>query len=168
MAVQTRQPVPALDLPLVGGGRYRLGDPKPENFSVLVFYRGLHCRRCPGQLQSYQALLPNFREIGVEVIAISSDDADRAGKSAAQWGITTLPIAFGFPIDAAPDWELHVSAGRKPEDPPVFTEPATFVVDRDGRLDSGVINTGPRLRPTAADLLAHVRDRISETASADA
>ena len=93
MSLKSKEKVPALDLPLVGGGRFVLGDPKPENYTVLVFYRGLHCQRCPGQLRSYQMLLPAFRELGVQVIAVSSDDGPRAEKSAKEWGVDKLPIA---------------------------------------------------------------------------
>jgi peroxiredoxin len=38
-----RQKVPALSVPLVGGGTWSLADQSPENFTMVVFYRGLHC-----------------------------------------------------------------------------------------------------------------------------
>ena len=41
-----RQPVPSLDLPLVGGGTWSLAEQKPENFTMVVFYRGYHCPIC--------------------------------------------------------------------------------------------------------------------------
>lgn len=161
MAIKSGYAVPALDLPLVGGGRFVLGNPPPESFTVLVFYRGLHCQRCPGQLRSYQALLAEFRESGTEVIAITSDDETRATKSAAAWGVTQLPIAYGFSLEAAQVWGIHITSASKPDEPALFTEPATFVVKKDGRLDIGVVNSGPRLRPAAEEVLAHVRDRLS-------
>lgn len=41
-----RQPVPALEVPTVGGGTWRLADQHPESFTMVVFYRGLHCPIC--------------------------------------------------------------------------------------------------------------------------
>lgn len=35
--------VPALKLPLVGGGTFDLSQENPENFTMVLFYRGLHC-----------------------------------------------------------------------------------------------------------------------------
>lgn len=160
MPINMGQPVPHLDLPLTGGGRFILGDPAPETFTVLVFYRGLHCRRCPGHLQAYQALLGYFDNEGARVIAVSSDDQARAEQSVADWGLDQLSVAYGFPTESAADWGLYVSPGKKAEDPALFTEPALFVIDREGRLDSAVINTGPRLRAAPPDVLIHIRDRL--------
>jgi peroxiredoxin len=39
-------PAPALDLPLIGGGRFRLADQQPGAFTLVVFYRGCHCPIC--------------------------------------------------------------------------------------------------------------------------
>ena len=34
---------PVLSLPLVGGGTWSLADQNPKNFTMVIFYRGLHC-----------------------------------------------------------------------------------------------------------------------------
>ena len=160
MTIQTGAALPPLTLPLVGGGTFTLNAPAPQSFTLLVFYRGLHCKRCPGQLAAFQTLLPEFDALGALVIAVSSDDAARAAQSAKDWHIDRLPVAYDFPLAAASDWGLYVSPGAKPGDPARFTEPAFFAVDRAGKLDSAAINTGPRLRVSAAYALAHVRDRL--------
>ncbi len=41
-----RQPVPSLDVPTVGGGTWSLSGQTPEKFTMIVFYRGLHCPIC--------------------------------------------------------------------------------------------------------------------------
>lgn len=43
-----RQPVPALEVATVGGGTWKLADQTPENFTMVVFFRGLHCPICAG------------------------------------------------------------------------------------------------------------------------
>jgi len=41
---------PALKLPLVGGGTFDLAAEKPDNFTMVIFYRGYHCPVCKGYL----------------------------------------------------------------------------------------------------------------------
>ena len=41
---------PSLKLPLVGGGTFDLAAEKPENFTMVLFYRGYHCPVCKGYL----------------------------------------------------------------------------------------------------------------------
>jgi peroxiredoxin len=161
MPVASGQRVPSLDLPTVGGGRFVLGSPPSPNFTLLVFYRGWHCRRCPAHLSSFQSLLPDFKRNGADVVAISSDNERRATQSVSEWKLRELKVAYGMPIEKAADWGLYVTDGKKPEDPAVFTEPALFIVDKKGILDSASINTGPRLRTSAKDALAHVVDRLA-------
>ena len=48
--VRPTERAPALDLPLVGGGRFVLADRAPERYTMLVFNRGLHCPVCRAQL----------------------------------------------------------------------------------------------------------------------
>ena len=42
MKVIPRQPVPELSVDTVGGGRWNLAEQRPENFTLIVFYRGHH------------------------------------------------------------------------------------------------------------------------------
>jgi hypothetical protein len=44
--LKPRKPVPALDFDTVGGDRWSLAAQKPQNFTMIVFYRGLHCPVC--------------------------------------------------------------------------------------------------------------------------
>ncbi|MGE0565290.1 MAG: hypothetical protein AB7O50_12315 [Pseudolabrys sp.] len=41
-----RQPVPPLVVPLAGGGKFELSAEMPLHFTMVVFYRGLHCPSC--------------------------------------------------------------------------------------------------------------------------
>ena len=42
-----RQPVPPLAVRLVGGGRFDVTTENSERFTLVVFYRGLHCPNLP-------------------------------------------------------------------------------------------------------------------------
>jgi hypothetical protein len=48
--------VPALDVPLVGGGRFVLGATPGERFDLIVFYRRLHCPICAKYLIELERL----------------------------------------------------------------------------------------------------------------
>ena len=42
MQLVPRTQVPALDVPLVAGGRWSMETRRPDKFTLLVFYRGFH------------------------------------------------------------------------------------------------------------------------------
>lgn len=77
-----RQPVPPLAVPTVAHGPFELALDKPANFTLLVFYRGLHCPVCHKYLLELGRLLPEFDKRGVTVLALSSDSPER-GKAMA-------------------------------------------------------------------------------------
>ena len=81
MTIKTGQPLPHLELPIVGGAPRVLGELGGARFLVLVFYRGLHCRRCNPYLNSFEAVLSDFHALGAEGIAVSVDERSRAEQS---------------------------------------------------------------------------------------
>ena len=76
-ALLPRHPVPALNVPLVNGGRFVLGAAPGERFDLIVFYRGLHCPICAKYLLELERLAPEFHARGVQVLAVSSDEEAR-------------------------------------------------------------------------------------------
>lgn len=164
MTIKTGQPLPKLTLPLVGGGEWDLSQPPDGGFLILVFYRGRHCRRCNPYLNVFLSLLPKFRALGAEVIAVSADDKARAEDSVEAWGLIDFKVAYDFPLDKASEWGLYVTEGVGHQ-PPLFTEPAIFIVWPDGKLDHGIIATAQRLRPEPSAILDHVEDRMNELAA---
>lgn len=159
--IKMRQSAPVLDAPLAGGGRFTLGEAPPRNFTLIIFYRGLHCHRCKGYLGEFQSLLPRFEQLGVEVIAVSCDEKARAEQSKAEWFLPRLKMGYGFDVDAGRTWGLFISRGVREDEPAVFTEPGLFLVDRDGKLVFAVINSVTRMRPYPEDVLAAI-ERILE------
>ena len=162
-----RQPVPALDLPLVGGGRYVLGSDGGERFDLVVFYRGLHCPLCAKYLMELERLVPEFATRGVQVVAVSSDGAERAQAMAEKVRAQGLRFAYGLPLPVARQWGLYVSASRGTtsigiEEPALFSEPGVFIVRADGTLYYGSTQTMPFARPVFAELLAAVDFAIAK------
>jgi peroxiredoxin len=156
-----RKPVPKLDVPLVGGGRFDLAAETPEHFTLIVFYRGLHCPICRLQLNELQRKLAEFDRRGVSVVAISSDGEERATEAKAQWELAALRLGYGLELARAREWGLFVSAGRGKtsvgiDEPAHFSEPALYLVRPDGTLYFGSVQTMPFARPHFADILSAI------------
>ena len=153
-----RQAAPSLSLPLVGGGTWSLAESAPENFTLLVFYRGWHCPACRNQLHDIRDLLPEFAKRGVKVMAISTDGADRAGQTVEKWELGDLPVAYDLTLEQAREWGLYVSTSRGLtsigiEEPVRFNEPGLFLIKPDGTVYFAAIQSAPFARPKTQDLL---------------
>lgn len=178
-----RQPVPDLSVPLLGGGVWRLSDRTPKAFTMVVFYRGLHCPICSRQLQEIEKLLPKLAERGVETVAISADMRERAEQAKTDWNLDALPVGYDLDLATARRWGLYVSAGipKAPpalSEPALFTEPGLFLVKPDGTLYFASVQTMPFARPPMASILSAIdfvlekdypaRGEIVETGAAQA
>lgn len=153
-----RQPVPGLSLPLVGGGAYSLAAQTPENFTLLVFYRGLHCPICSAYLGDLNRKVEDFRKRGVNILVASGDGEERAAEAKEKWGLDALDVAYGLTLDEARKWGLYISAGIGKtsigiEEPALFSEPGLFLIRPDGTLYFGTVQTMPFARPAFADVL---------------
>jgi peroxiredoxin len=156
-----RTKVPQLSVSSVAGGKWVLAERKPERFTLVVFYRGLHCPICRGYLGELVKLEPEFRSRGVEVIALSSDDAERARRTATEWQLGSLTVGYGLDLDVARAWGLFISSSRGMtsagiEEPARFSEPGVFLVRADGTLYWSAIQTMPFARPHFRELLSAV------------
>jgi len=149
--------VPELALPLVGGGEFRLSRREPKTFTLVVFYRGLHCPVCRTYLRDLDEKLEAFSKAGVEAVAVCCDTKERAEQAKAEWQINRLPIAYGLSIDDARRWGLFVSKAIRDSEPREFAEPGLFLVRPDGNLYAAAIQTMPFARPSFADILGAVQ-----------
>ncbi len=146
--------VPALDLPLTIGARYDLSKQNPDNFTLLVFYRGKHCPICRGYLKELAGKLDEFTKRGVNVAAISMDEEKRAMVVDQEWTTGDVPLAFDLSEDAARQWGLYISQGRPDsEEPEMFSEPGLFLVRPDGKLYFASVQNAPFTRPPLDQLL---------------
>ena len=148
------QPVPALDLPLTIEARFELEKQKPDNFTMLVFYRGKHCPICKKYLTELGRKLDKFTDKGINVFAISMDSPERAAVSHEEWDTHDLPLAHSLSEDKAREFGLYISEKREgSKEPDVFSEPGLFVVNSDGTLHFTVVQSAPFTRPDLDDLL---------------
>lgn len=153
-----RQTVPELSLPLVGGNQLSLQGAPAQKFSLLVFYRGLHCPICRDQLRQFQSRLYDFERLGVRVVAISTDDETRADSTKKQWALDRLDLAYGLTPDQARQWGLYLSShigttSIGVEEPRIFNEPGLFLVKPDRSLYYAAVQSGPFVRPQVHEII---------------
>lgn len=156
-----RQPAPALQVPLLSGGEYRLAGESPQRFSLVCFYRGLHCPVCANYLKELEKQVPAFAERGVNVVAISSDTEERAQAMAAKIGAQQLRIGWGLPLAVARQWGLSISASRGKtslgiEEPALFSEPGVFLLRPDQSVYWFSLQSMPFARPNFAEMVQAV------------
>jgi len=154
-----RQPVPPLALNTVAHGPFDLASDQPQHFSLVVFYRGVHCPICAKYLMELERLVPEFAKRGVTAIAVSGDGVDRARTMAGKVSATQLRFGYGLSLASARAWGLYISASRGKtsvgiEEPALFSEPGVFLVRPDSTLYYGAVQTMPFARPSFNDLLS--------------
>ncbi|NBC88396.1 MAG: redoxin domain-containing protein [Alphaproteobacteria bacterium] len=148
------QPVPALDLPLTIGAQYDLSKQRPENFTLVAFYRGSHCPVCRSHLEEMGSKVEALSEHGINPVAVSMDAKDRAMAVDSDWKTGDLPLAYAMDEDTAREWGLYISQARDGSDEPeVFSEPGLFLVRSDGTLYMAQVQGAPFSRPDIDQLI---------------
>lgn len=159
---------PTFALQSASGHTVALADLLAKGPVVVSFYRGEWCPFCDLELRAYQKALPEFKARGATLVAISPQSpsksretaegrslgfevlSDRGNDVAKAYGIAfsmnaaeqELHKAFGADlptINAAPDWDIPV--------------PATFVVDRSGRIAWAHVDPNYTARAEPADVV---------------
>ena len=156
-------PAPSLDLELIIGAEWKLADQSPDAFTMIVFYRGLHCPICKTFLSDLRGDYDAWLEKGVEVINVSMDTKDKAEQAHHDWGLDPIPMGYGLTEAQARDWGLFLSTARNDGEPDVFSEPGLAWVKPDGTLWMLEMSSTPFVRPDMKMLLSKV-DFIREKA----
>lgn len=146
-----RQTAPALIADTLSGP-WSLAQAKPEAFTLIVMYRGLHCPLCRDQLQELHNVLGDFRALGVDAIALSSDTKEKAIMAQQDWHLPDLQIGYDLAFHYAQPWRLFISNARKAGEPAQFYEPGTFLVGADGDVYFAQIQSMPFGRPSLSDM----------------
>jgi peroxiredoxin len=154
-----RQPLPALTVETLSGAKWSLATAAPERFSLIVFYRGLHCPICSTYVAELNKLVPEFATRGVETITISTDTEARAREAQSKWGLSQLTVGHSLAIETARAWGLYISSGRGVtsvgvEEPAKFNEPGAFLARPDHTLYWASVQSMPFARPHFREILA--------------
>lgn len=156
--LKPRKQVPSLEFSLVNGQTWSLSNQKPENFTMVVVYRGLHCPICHSYLRELDRNIEAFKSHGVNVAVVSTDPKDRAEKAQTDWGLENFSIGYGLSIEKAREWGLYISTSRGKTsadvvEPDLFAEPGLFLIRPDGTLYGANYITMPFARPHFKDIL---------------
>ena len=154
--VRPGAPAPPLELPVVGGGTFRLADRSPKLFTMIVFNRGLHCPVCRAQLTELNRRFDELAERGIDVVSISGETQERSTRMRDEWKLDKVPLAYGLSEAQMREWGLFVSRGIRDDEPPVFNEPGVFLIDPDGLVYYESILSMPVGRPRLDDLLGGI------------
>lgn len=162
-----RQKTPALKVETLAHGTFDLATDTPQNFTLVTFYRGLHCPICANYLKELERLTPDFAERGVTTIAISSDPRERAQGMADKIVAKALRFGYGLPLSVARDWGLCISTSRGKtsigiEEPALFSEPGLFLVRPDQTLYYASVQTMPFVRPHFSELVGALDFALSK------
>ena len=136
-------PAPALAVKTLEGNHWTLADQTPATYTMVVFYRGLHCPVCAQYIADLAQKLDAFQRLGVTAIAISGDPQDRARQFQAQAHLQAVTIGYGLTVDDMRRWGLYLSKGHFETEPALFNEPALFLIRPDGHLYFANIGTHP-------------------------
>ena len=146
---------------------------------VVTFYRGVWCPYCNMELQALQAALPDIREAGGQVVAISPQVASNSRKSVRQNELefpilsdthNDVAASFGLRFEL-PDYLVELYQSLK-NDLPAFNGdaswtlpmPARYVIAPDGTIVYAEVNPDYTQRPDPAELLPSLRQASTITA----
>jgi peroxiredoxin len=160
-ALLPREAVPELHVALTSGGNFNLQETTAKTFDLVVFYRGLHCPICAKYLIEPERLAADYAKRGVNIIAISSDNEERANAMADKVNANGVKFGYNLSLKNARQWGLYISTSRGMtsigiEEPALFSEPGVFLIKPDGTLYYGAVQTMPFARPPFQDLLGAI------------
>jgi len=172
VALQVGYELPALTLPDADGKPVELKALNTNGPLVIVFYRGGWCPYCNLELREWQRLLPQLREQGATLVAISPQTPDNS-LSTAEKNELAFPVlsdsnlaaarAFGIAFTMNPELvELYAKAGN---DLPtlngngqwVLPIPATYLIDARGRVALACVKVDYRQRAEPMHVLEALR-----------
>lgn len=156
-----RQKTHDLNVATLDHGAFQLSAEQSERGTLICFYRGFHCPICATYLKELERLVPEFEKRGISVVAISSDEEDRARQMADKIDAKNLRIGYGLSLAEAKKWGLFISQSRGMtsigvEEPELFSEPGLFLISPDMSLYFSSIQTMPFVRPNFKELLGAV------------
>ena len=140
-------PVPSLQVPTVGGDHWSLADQQPDNFTMIVFYRGLHCPVCKAYLQKLETLTADYKKAGFEILAVSMNSEALAKQTASEWALSAFDIGHSLNEADARAWGLYISTAIKEGEADMFNEPGLFWVRPNGKLYLADVSNMPWSRP---------------------
>ena len=145
MSVLVGKPAPEFKVKAVKAGEvledFTLSQFKGKKYVVLFFYPLDFTFVCPTELHEFQAKLPEFEKLGAQVIGASTDShfshvawLETPKKVCGIQGVA-YPILSDFNKTVAADYDVLLPGGMALR--------GTFIIDKDGVVQSQVVNNLP-------------------------
>lgn len=151
------QAAPDFSLHDQSGALVSLKDLTRDGPAVIVFYRGYWCPFCKRHLRKIQKYLAAIRQRGAHVAAITIDPPELSQALAAVQKLD-------FPLLSDPESKVIDAYGVRNDQPdvhPGVSNPATFVIDRQGVVRFAKVSHDPAIR-TSPELVMRELDRLLE------
>ena len=127
-------PAPPFSLPRANGQTLSLADYRGKPV-IVIFYLGYGCLHCAQQLQKFGPLTDQFRDAGIELVAVSTDNVEQLKHTVEQYQaeLKDKQASFPFPLVADPEYQAFKAyrAFDDFEDAPLH---GTFLIDGAGRI----------------------------------
>lgn len=146
---------PLISVPRLGGGEVILGQPiAPQDWQLIIVYRGKHCPMCTRFLTELNESLTAFNDLGVNVVAVSADPLSKAQDQIDPLGVG-YEVGYDLRVEQMQELGVYISTPRSPEenDRP-FAEPGAFIVNDAGKLQLVDLSNAPFLRPHIPTLVS--------------
>jgi peroxiredoxin len=146
---------------------------------VVSFYRGGWCPYCNLELRALQNALPEIKQLGAQLVAISPQTPDEslstAEKNELEFAVLSdigsatakaYGIAFDLTEELRPIYSRlgHALPDKNGDDSWILPIPATYVIDKDGIVALAFVDVDYRNRLEPAEIVTAIKT-LSEKAS---
>ncbi len=163
---------PDFTLTRAAGGTFHLAGALQDGPIVLLWYRGGWCPYCNTQLQAMQKVLPQIRQAGGQLVAISPEQSSFAGQTRSKLDLDYVvlsdpgnrvagkyDIVYALPGEVAGDYadlglDLEKYNGDTSNQLPLAV---TYVIDTDGVIRYAFVDADYRRRAEPADVVRAIR-----------
>ncbi len=126
------QQAPGFELKEVDGKAWSLDEHLKSGPVVLVFYYGYHCNHCVSQLFALNKDIEKFRELGVQVVAVSADAPELTRERYKQYGAFKFPVLSDTNNKIAEAYETYAPAKEPGKEGDLMH--GTYVISRHGKV----------------------------------
>ena len=148
---------PDLTVSALDGGEINLGIPAaPNDWKLVIVYRGKHCPLCTKYLTQLNEITGKLAELKVDLVTVSADPQEKAEAQMADIK-PNYKVAYGLNIEQMQSLGLYISDPRSLEetDRP-FAEPGLFLINDKGTLQLIDISNAPFSRPDLDTLVGGI------------
>ncbi|XPF95307.1 peroxiredoxin-like family protein [Colwellia sp. RE-S-Sl-9] len=148
------QQFPTLSVDKLEGGKLDFLNPKGDcDWLLVIVYRGKHCSLCNKYLSTLNELLPQFNELGVDVVAMSADPKEKALIQMNEIN-PSFEVGYDLTIEQMKTLGLYISNPRsEAETDRPFAEPGLFVINSSNNIQLIDISNAPFLRPELTSVI---------------